>query len=860
MRKFLSVLLMLCLIAGMLPMAALAAPHKDCTDGDSCTQHEAAIGSTHYDTIEEAITAANSKGKGVETTIKLLKDSTMATNQFLKNQITLILDLNSHKLTSTSEGGITIGTPKQETEGSNLTLKNGIYENTHQNGTALWGFIHGSITIESTAAVKAADAGIITGFNDISSGGTVIKVYGTIECGGTAIWGQGPKNEIYLDGASVTGGEYGIYHNSSFGGSKIEVKSSTVKATEQNSVGIYLANNETSAADSQAQGRHTLTVTDSTIEGTWGIGVQYTDVDISGDKTQVTAQNNALEISRRETNETDGKTLGDMNITGGKFTGQIYVEEDKDQQTSSAQLTISGGTFQNVNGEKYDVSEYYSSGLTQDENGTVIVDPGEAVAKIGNVNYLTLTGALGKAQNGDTVILLQNAELSQAITSGVTLEVPKDVTLTINDLTTVAGSEGKLKVDAGGTLDVGGTNMIGGSDANINLTEGHIEIDKEADALALNFVGATAEIPLGKRWTTVKTVGQTQVPMNVALDENTTLTVSSTNNEDGFRVANNSTLTNNGKVVVNGVMSISSHGAVNGDGTIQIGSKGVLEVKAAGTNVGTLENNVTNKGTFVWNGADATSPTDTITLGSGGKVYSQVDLSNKLGGSISGTSNKTYNGKTYAYAWEYYVAPTTPTTPTTPTEPEEPEKDSWPFVDVAEGAWYYEAVKCVYENGLMAGTGDDTFSPNVTLSRAMVAQILYNLEGKPDVATEDSFTDAAGAGQWAVKAIAWAKQTGVVSGYEDGTFRPSNAVSREELAQMLYNYAQYKQIILPAVGDLSKFPDGEEVSSWAETAMSWATGLGVINGYEDETLRPGGSTTRAEAASMIKGVAETLTK
>ena len=79
------------------------------------------------------------------------------------------------------------------------------------------------------------------------------------------------------------------------------------------------------------------------------------------------------------------------------------------------------------------------------------------------------------------------------------------------------------------------------------------------------------------------------------------------------------------------------------------------------------------------------------------------------------------------------------------------------------------------------------------------------------------------------------------------------------LAQMLYNYATYKKIPLPALGDLCKFPDGSKVSSWAQNAMSWATGLQVINGYEDDTLRPGGDTTRAEAASMIKGLTTTLT-
>lgn len=185
-----------------------------------------------------------------------------------------------------------------------------------------------------------------------------------------------------------------------------------------------------------------------------------------------------------------------------------------------------------------------------------------------------------------------------------------------------------------------------------------------------------------------------------------------------------------------------------------------------------------------------------------------------------------------------------------------------PFTDTAKGAWYQGAVEYVYRNGIMTGTSATTFDPGTTLSRAMVAQILYNLEGQPDISQENlgyPYSDV-DAEAWYGDAVYWARINGVATGYEDNTFRPDKAVTREELAQMLYNYAQYKKIILPAVGDLSKFPDGDKVSSWAKTAMSWATGLQVINGYEDNTLRPSGNTTRAEAASMILGMATTLMK
>lgn len=169
--------------------------------------------------------------------------------------------------------------------------------------------------------------------------------------------------------------------------------------------------------------------------------------------------------------------------------------------------------------------------------------------------------------------------------------------------------------------------------------------------------------------------------------------------------------------------------------------------------------------------------------------------------------------------------------------------------DVLVKAWYHDAVDYVVEHGIMTGTSATTFEPNTTLSRAMVAQILYNLEGQPTVTGESTFTDVSG--HWAIDAITWAQKTGVVDGYEDNTFRPENNVTRQEFAQMMYNYAAYKDYDLSAKGDLSQFTDGDSVQEWAVTAMSWANGNALINGHDDGTLEPGGTTTRAQAASIL---------
>ena len=203
----------------------------------------------------------------------------------------------------------------------------------------------------------------------------------------------------------------------------------------------------------------------------------------------------------------------------------------------------------------------------------------------------------------------------------------------------------------------------------------------------------------------------------------------------------------------------------------------------------------------------------------------------------------------FAISWTKYEAPVTPGGGGgTPSEPEEP---TWPFTDVTEGEdWFYDAVAYVYENGIMAGTSETTFEPGMLLDRAMAAQLFYNLEGKPTVTGDSTFTDVT-SGHWAVDAITWAAQNDIVAGIGGGLYDPDSNVTREQFAVMLYKYARFKGYDLTATGDLTQFPDAGSISSWAETALSWANGNGLINGNEDGTLAPGGTATRAQAASIL---------
>ena len=160
-----------------------------------------------------------------------------------------------------------------------------------------------------------------------------------------------------------------------------------------------------------------------------------------------------------------------------------------------------------------------------------------------------------------------------------------------------------------------------------------------------------------------------------------------------------------------------------------------------------------------------------------------------------------------------------------------------PFIDVDEDAWYADAVRYVYEHDLMAGYGGDLFGPNDELSRAQFCQIIYNMEDQPTVTGSSAFTDVAD-GAWYANAVTWAAENGIVGGYGGGLFGPEDNITREQFAAILYRYAQAKGYGTTASFDLSAYGDVSDVSAWAISAMQWACGTGVIMGVTESTLLP----------------------
>ncbi len=170
------------------------------------------------------------------------------------------------------------------------------------------------------------------------------------------------------------------------------------------------------------------------------------------------------------------------------------------------------------------------------------------------------------------------------------------------------------------------------------------------------------------------------------------------------------------------------------------------------------------------------------------------------------------------------------------------------FMDVKAGDWFVDSVAYAYENGLMNGVSDMLFAPSGSLTRGQLVAILYRVAGQPDVEASANFTDV-DSGKYYAKAIAWAAENGIVDGYADGTFKPNNPITREQIATILYRYKGS-----PAITGTLDFPDVSQVNNYAKNALLWAMQEGLINGIKSGSatnLAPKNTATRAQIATII---------
>ena len=181
---------------------------------------------------------------------------------------------------------------------------------------------------------------------------------------------------------------------------------------------------------------------------------------------------------------------------------------------------------------------------------------------------------------------------------------------------------------------------------------------------------------------------------------------------------------------------------------------------------------------------------------------------------------------------------------------ETPDTVANPFTDVFEKDWFYDDAMFVYKNGLMLGTSKTLLSPHGTVTRGMMATILWRMEGSLAPKGENSFTDVE-AGRWYADAITWTAENGIFAGYSKDKFGPDDPITREQLTAIFYRYADYKGYKLTVTGNLDKFEDADKITDYAKMVMQWAVGNGLIKGKTENLLDPQGTATRAEIAAML---------
>lgn len=673
-----------------------------------------------------------------------------------------------------------------------------------------------------------------------------------------------------------------------------------------------------------------------TVDGAAYAGIVSTDIDLS-EGAVVTVKNCGALLPYGSTYAPD--TTSFKNAVELKANGELQMndatlnlENNTDSNANKINTIYAGATDTTVlmkdstfNGV---LPTANTTVLNTVVNGTLTTSTTDTTktAMYNNTLY-TLTEALTQAGSSGTVYLVADAELTSDLSTGVTLVVPTDTKLTVEktNLTNLAKG-GTLEVQAGGGLKLAGESFVGGTDARLNLTKGSVTMQGLQIALKSD---SAATIPSGKEFFLQLGSGNGAKAMTAEIETDATLTV-----EGKLTVVNDSELT------VTGTLSVAA------DGIVRVNSE--AEVKGSGA--------ITNHGVIaLMEGAsDKAAVAPTVTLASGGAVYSQFDIGDTItiknvkeealttpitvNGVANSSAEEQATPPTFGYKYSYYVSSgntggggggggTTTYSVTLPTDvangtlsvsPKSAAKDATvtitvtpdegyqldtltvtdkdgkaveltkksdtqytfkmpaskvsvqasfapvetppatlPFTDVT-GHWALDAITYVYENGMMNGTSPTTFSPESQLTRGMIVTILYRLEDEPAV-SDSTFSDVDGDMYYA-DPIAWAADNGIVTGFPDGTFGPETSITREQLATILYRYADYLDCDMTPAADLSGYTDAGTISSYAQQAMAWANAEGLITGVTETTLKPTGTATRAQVATILMRFCENVIK
>ena len=666
---------------------------------------------------------------------------------------------------------------------------------------------------------------------------------------------------LVFDGLTMmTTGRSGIESNGNNANDTITLKDCTLNVP--NGFGIYFPSSGT------------VTLENSKIKAkTLGVQICAGNLNVKGSDITVTA--GPLEKAESDGAIEDGSAISVVDRTGYKGLGKVTIEngnfaaksgndaveaykwENKTESAfdnSKSIIAISGGHF-TTDPTSYLAANRYTVASDKDGYSYMVTDQAPSAAPVIVADKTEAQANL--PQNTDTNVATSiNNVIKNANIDGVAEAVNKDAILAAakvpdddkTDKTAKIIIDVSVKVEATGvttadsnskaisTLTFSATPVASVKKVASNGTETSYATTGNPVSISnsyLNGQAITVKLPLpagfdAKQIKHTSTDGSVEYFLLTEKRGAKTFTIDE-NNCAVFTITKFSTFEVSGKQTY---VEPSSGGPGSSGGSISAPTTYAVNVNAATNGAVAADKKTASKGTTV-----------TVTASpSKGYVVDAVKVVDKGGKDVAVTVK---DGK------YVFTMPGSAVTVTGTFKAETPAPVALPFTDVKSGNWFYDAVKYAYEQGLMTGTSATTFAPNGTMNRAMIVTVLYRLEKSPAVTDASKFTDVP-AGQWYSDAVDWAAANKIVNGYDETTFGPMNAVTREQMAAILFRYEQVKGLENVTLEEnLNRFPDQNKISAYAIPALQWAVGQKIINGNADGTLDPTGTATRAQVAQIF---------
>ena len=782
----------------------------------------AKVGDFYSPSLASAVAAATD-GQ----TITLLKDTALTSSISIKKNITL--DLGGKTLSR--DGGMLLDIY------GNVTIQNGTVAmtNTTGSGADIWVNKTATLTVEKSATISApSNSFAIAYYEDCTAAKVTLK--GTLTGDGSGITvngnikdkdssNQNTSNTLILDGTTINVKGHGVYQ-AGYATTTFTENASTITG----STGI-----EVRAGN--------LTVTNSTITGNGTFNCK-------SNPSGTTTDGVGIAIAQHTT-----KLPIDVTISGGNISGTYAVyesdpENNGTEYTKDVKLSITGGYFTS-DPSAYVASGHYTVDSSEDGYSYMVTNQQPSAAPV-IVEDKTKTANSIENENVKNSV---DAVINNANVDGVAEAVNKDSILTAAGVpdSDKADKNAKIVIDVQVNVKATGattTTTSGGSESISTLTfsaSPQATVKKVTASSSSNYNETPIDLPnsyLNGKEITVK------LPLPAGFDAKQIKHTSTDGSVEYFlltekRGAKTFTIDKNNCAVftitkfstfeVSGTQTYvepSSSNPGSSGGSISAPTTYAVNVNAATNGAVAADKKTASKGTTV-----------TVTASpSKGYVVDAVKVVDKDGKDVAVT------GKDGKYV---FTMPASAVTVTGSFKAETPAPVALPFTDVKSGNWFYDAVKYAYAQGLMTGTSATTFAPNGTMNRAMIVTVLYRLEKSPAVTGASKFTDVP-AGQWYSDAVAWAAANKIVNGYDETTFGPMNAVTREQMAAILFRYEQVKGLENVTLEEnLNRFPDQNKISAYAIPALQWAVGQKIINGNADGTLDPTGTATRAQVAQIF---------